>query len=115
MRDSRGQHILDALSAARGELGGYPPDTKRVVELLTGAKGIVLDIVDEGMSKTLSLRSLNELDAARQLLNRAIDIAPTRWEFADQFTAHASTHVCLALGVESNVVPLRRDTGGGAA
>lgn len=99
MDDSRGQQALESMVCAVG---------MPVAQALDDARDNIVNIVEDGLA-TLPAADLNQLDAIRWYINRAL-------------TLHESLVGCvesamqrLAVVMAENVVELRPETPGGAA
>lgn len=91
--DSRGEHVRQDLAASL-------LSRRRTLASLDDARTTIVDVVDAGISKGVSPRDLNHLDAARVFINRAIELEKA----AASFTRNAQHHVALAFS--DNVVEI---------
>lgn len=99
MNDTRGQHCLDNLAAALKQ---------PVAQCLDDACTNVVDIVEDGIA-TLTAAELNQLDAARWYINRAMSLHQALVGCVE------SAQQQMAVALSDNVVELHPETRGGAA
>ena len=103
--DSRCETAREELLAARQELKKAEPEIDRVGALLDDARSGIVELVESGLGGNMTLADMNQLDAARQVINRALEFLQKKaWarSYASQFIDHAIEHVELSM---SNVVP----------
>ena len=105
MIDSRPQVAKEELQAAHKELRSKNTDIDRVNALLDDARVNIVEVVESGIGGSMTRSDRNHLDAARQLINRALEFLQRKsWahRYVKQFVRQAIEHVELSM---SNVVP----------